>query len=152
METAMERERIVVGVDGSAGSEQALRWALSEARWRGADVDAVSCWAPPYAALASGYAPTYTIDDISTVGNANVDIVMSHCYDDVAASRAAGVVISKRVLEGDARQTLESESKGATMLVVGRRGHGGLSRLVLGSVSRHVAAHAHCPVVVVPAA
>ena len=146
----MERELIVVGVDGSVDSEQALRWALSEACRRGSDVEMAYCWAPSYAALTTGY--TFTMEDIATSGNANVDIVRSHCYDDVEASQAAGVVISRRILEGDVGPALESESKDAALLVVGRRGQGGRSRVVLGSVSRHVAAHAQCPVVVVPAA
>jgi nucleotide-binding universal stress UspA family protein len=116
-------------------------------------VELVYCWAPPYAALTTGYLLTYlTMQDIFTEGNEHLDKVMSDCHDEIDASRAAGVVISRRVLEGDAGQTLESESKDATMLVVGRRGHGAISHLVLGSVSRHVVAHAHCPVVVVPAA
>jgi nucleotide-binding universal stress UspA family protein len=149
----MERERIVVGVDGSADSEQALRWALSAARWSGADVEVIYCWAPPYAAMTTGYVLTFlTMQDISAEGNEHLDKVMSDCHDEIEASRAAGVVISRQVLEGDAGQTLESESKNAAMLVVGRRGHGAISRLVLGSVSRHVVAHAHCPVVVVSAA
>jgi nucleotide-binding universal stress UspA family protein len=153
MEGAMERERIVVGVDGSADSEQAVRWAVSEARRRGADVELIYCWAPPYAALTTGYLLTYlTLQDIYTEGNEHLDRVMSDCHDDIEASRAAGVVISRRILEGAAGQTLETESKDATMLVVGRRGNGALSRLVLGSVSQHVVAHAHCPVVVVAAA
>ena len=145
----MERERIVVGIDGLAGSERALRWALSEACWRRCDVEMVYCWAP-HPAMATGYVPT--MDDISTAGNANLDIVRSHCYDDIEASQAVGVVISRRVLEGDVSRALETESKDAAMLVVGRRGHGELSRRVLGSVSRHLVTHAHCPVVVVPAA
>jgi nucleotide-binding universal stress UspA family protein len=151
METAMERERIVVGVDGSAGSHAALRWALAHGRQSGADVDVEYCWAPPFAAMASGYALAYvTTEEISAEGNAHLEAAMTACRDEVEASRAAGVVVSTHVLEGDASASLVSESKNAAMVVVGRRGHGGLSRLVLGSVSRYVASHAHCPVVVVP--
>jgi nucleotide-binding universal stress UspA family protein len=56
------------------------------------------------------------------------------------------------VLEGEPGSSLIREAKEAAMLVVGRRGHAGLSHLVLGSVSRYVTTHAPCPVVVVPEA
>jgi nucleotide-binding universal stress UspA family protein len=59
--------------------------------------------------------------------------------------------VTGRLLEGAPGPTLVSESKGAALVVVGRRGRGGLTRLLLGSVSRHVADHAECPVVVVTA-
>lgn len=147
----MEQERIVVGVDGSAGSQEALQWALREARQRGANVEIVNCWALPYLAMSSGYAlPFTTEDEISTEGHANIDKTMAACGKDIEAAKAADVDISTAVLEGDAWTSLIEASKGASLLVVGRRGHGGLSRLFLGSVSRQVATHAQCPVVVVP--
>ena len=147
----MERERIVVGVDGSAGSQEALGWALREARQRGANVEIVNCWALPYLAMSGGYALAFTTEDeISAVGHANIDKSMAACGDDIEECKASGTDVSAAVLQGDAWSSLIEESKGASLLVVGRRGHGGLSRLVLGSVSRQVATHAHCPVVVVP--
>jgi nucleotide-binding universal stress UspA family protein len=147
----MERERIVVGVDGSAGSQEALRWALREARQRGANVEIVNCWALPYLAMSSGYAlPFITEEEISAEGHAHIDRTMAECGDDIEACKSSGVDVSTAVLQGDAWASLIEESKGASLLVVGRRGHGGLSRLVLGSVSRQVATHAQCPVVVVP--
>jgi nucleotide-binding universal stress UspA family protein len=149
----MERERIVVGVDGSPGSQAALRWALDEARRHGADVEAVYCWAPSYSAMASGDAHAYlTEDEVSAEGKAHLEKAMAACAREIDASRGAGVVVSTQILESDVRGGLIAESKEAAMLVVGRRGHGGLSRLVLGSVSRQVATHAHCPVVVIPEA
>jgi nucleotide-binding universal stress UspA family protein len=59
--------------------------------------------------------------------------------------------VTGRLLEGAAGPTLETESKDAAVVVVGRRGRGGLTRLLIASVSRHVTDHAECPVVVVPA-
>src|SRR6185437_15197905 len=52
------REIVVVGVDGSAGARAALRWAIAEARLRGARLRAVHAWAPDYGAghLGGGYA------------------------------------------------------------------------------------------------
>jgi nucleotide-binding universal stress UspA family protein len=53
-------------------------------------------------------------------------------------------------VEGDAAEALVTEAKDALMLVVGRRGHGAVARVLLGSVGSYVVAHAPCPVVVVP--
>jgi nucleotide-binding universal stress UspA family protein len=149
----MERELIVVGVDGSSGSQDALRWALTEACRRGADVDIVYCWSMPYLAMSSGYALGFwSPEDISAEGHGQIDRTLAGCADEVAASEAAGVTVSTTVLEGEAGSRLVSEAKGAALLVVGRRGHAGLSHFVLGSVSHYVSTHAHCPVVVVPEA
>jgi nucleotide-binding universal stress UspA family protein len=147
----MERQRIVVGVDGSAGSQDALRWALAESCRRNADVDIVYCWSPPYLAMSSGYAVGYmNTEDVSAEAHAHLEQAMAACPDEIAATNAAGLTVSTTVLEGDAGASLVSEAKEAVMLVVGRRGHAGLSHFVLGSVSRYVTTHAHCPVVVVP--
>ena len=147
----MERERIVVGVDGSEGSQEALRWTLREAGRRSADVEIVCCWAPSSFAMSSGYAHAFITDEeIATAGHVHLDKTMAACGVEIEACKAAGVGVSTTVLDGEAVSSLISESKGAALLVVGRRGHGGLSRLVLGSVSRQVATHADCPVVVVP--
>ncbi len=146
-----ERRRIVVGVDGSSGAQAALRWALAEARRRGDDVEVVNCWAPPYLAMSSGYALTFVTDDeITAEGRSAIHKTMTACGDELDACKAAGVDVTTAVLQGDAWASLVEESKDAALLVVGRRGHGGLSRLVLGSVSRQVATHAHCPVLIVP--
>jgi nucleotide-binding universal stress UspA family protein len=147
----MERELIVVGVDGSPCAQSALRWALTEACRRGADVDVVYSWAMPYIAMSSGYAVGYLgPEEISAEGHAHIDEAMAGCRDEIAAMKAAGLSVSTTVLEGEAGSSLVSEAKGAALLVVGRRGHAGLSHLVLGSVSHYALTHAHCPVVVVP--
>ena len=147
----MERERIVVGVDGSSCSQDALRWALTEACRRGADIDVVYCWSMPYLAMSSGYAFGYlSTQDVSAEGRAHIDMAIAGCREEIAAMKAAGLSVSTTVLEGEPGSSLVREAKGAALLVVGRRGHAGLSHLVLGSVSHHVSTHAHCPVVVVP--
>jgi nucleotide-binding universal stress UspA family protein len=148
--TTVDRERIVVGVDGSSGSHEALSWALDEARRHGADVEVVYCWSSPSLAAASAAAASLTVDEISAEGKAHLDAAMATCADAVVAARAVGVEVATQVLEGEVGLGLIEESKDAAMLVVGRHGRGVLSRLMLGSVSRHVAAHAQCPVVVVP--
>ena len=66
-----------------------------------------------------------------------------------AANDADGVKVTSRCVVGSAAATLIDASKHADLLVVGRRGHGGFVSLVMGSVAQQVAAHAHCPVVIV---
>ena len=148
-----ERHRIVVGVDGSAGALAALRWGLDEARQRRADLEVVTSGHAPYLAEASGYGLIY-LSPAELIAEARVvqDQALDQLAPEVAAARAAGCRIDSRLLEGPPGPALVTESKGAEMLVVGRRGHGPLTRLLLGSVSRHVTTHATCPVVVIPPA
>ena len=99
----MERERIVVGVDGSSGSQDALRWALAESCRRNADVAVVYSWSPPYLAMSSGYAVGYmSTEDVSAEAHVHLEHAMDACRDGIAASEAAGLTISTIVLEGDA--------------------------------------------------
>jgi nucleotide-binding universal stress UspA family protein len=147
-----DRERVVVGLDGSAESMAALRWAISEARYRHVDVDVMACWYPPLVAEASGYQIGFLEGDQFAVGARQaLDTALASVAADVDVARAEGRSVTARLLEGAPGATLVSESKDAAVIVVGRRGRSGLSRLLLGSVSRHVADHAECPVVVVPA-
>jgi nucleotide-binding universal stress UspA family protein len=146
-----ERDRIVVGVDGSPAARDAVRWALAEACRRGADVDLVACWHVPYMADASPYGLMYvTPDDMMQAAAKEAERSLGALDAELEDACRAGCRVSLRAVAGDAGEMLAIESKGALMLVVGRRGRGALGRLVLGSVGRHVVVHAACPVVVVP--
>jgi len=76
--------------------------------------------------------------------------------DDLAATVAEvpgpdpGVTVTQRVVEGHPARVVMEAANGATFLVIGRRGHGGLAGLLLGSVARACSEHADCPVVIVP--
>ena len=132
------QRRIVVGVDGSRWSRKALEWAANEAKLRGDSLEAVIAWHfPPqsYPAL-----PAY---DYEGAAGETLDREL----DAVVGPGAADVV--RRVEGGFAAQVLIEASGGADLLVVGSRGHGEFVGMLLGSVSRHCTAHAHCPVVVV---
>jgi nucleotide-binding universal stress UspA family protein len=147
----MDRERVVVGVDGSAVASAALRWGLDEARRRGADVDVVLSSHLPQLAETSGYAMGYfTPDEMTADAQRTLADVMAAVDADVRAANAEGRHVTARPLTGPPGPNLVTESKGAALLVVGRSGHGSLARLVVGSVSRYVTKHATCPVVVVP--
>ncbi len=142
--------RIVVGIDGSESATHALGWALQHAVAIGADVDVVGAWQRPFVLDAGGYVAPYIADeDMEAATKAAVDRAIADRAADVDAVRAAGRSVVSRVMMGPAFDVLETESKTADLIVVGRRGHHRMARL-LGSTSRHVADHAVCPVVVVP--
>jgi nucleotide-binding universal stress UspA family protein len=135
---------IVVGIDGSAGSKAALRFAAKEAELRGTALKVVSAWHVP-AGLYS--APTYVELDLDSLRQSAVDVAKQEIVDVLGADRASGIDIVTH--EGNAAQALLEESREAELLVVGSRGHGGFAGLLLGSVSQQCTAHAVCPVVVV---
>ena len=136
---------IVAGVDGSEGSREALRWALDEARLRGWDVQVVQAWRDPYF-VTPGFAQPEDFEPDALRMRAQEGLAAT--VADVAGDES-GVAIEQRVAEGSAATVLVEAAKDADLLVVGSRGHGGFSGLVLGSVSQQCVAHAPCPVLVV---
>ena len=139
--------RIVVGVDGSAHGRQALRFALSEAALRGAEVDVVSSWAvPPLASTGVGLIPAFDLLR-AELGDSARQVIAGELAD--AADAAAGLEIEQHVAQGDAAGVLVEAAAGADLLIVGSRGRGGVTGTVLGSVSRACLHHASCPVAVV---
>jgi nucleotide-binding universal stress UspA family protein len=139
-------QTIVVGVDGSDGSLAALRFALEEAGLRGAQIKAVGVWHIPAIDYEAGWtgAPI-DVEAFSSLAEAAVAKGLAKL--DAAG---AGVAVSSVVREGQAADVLCAEAAGADLLVVGSRGLGGFRSLLLGSVSQQCAAHAPCPVVIVP--
>lgn len=132
---------IIVGVDGSDFSKAALAWALEQAERTGQRVQAVITWIFP---ANLSFAPA--LPELDFAGDAKQ--VLEATVAEVAAAHP-GVEIEQLVLEGHAALVLTDLSDGASLVVVGSRGHGSFVGMVLGSVSAHVVAHAHCPVVVV---
>jgi nucleotide-binding universal stress UspA family protein len=136
-------QKIVVGIDGSEGSKNALRWAIEEAGRRDATVEALHAWQAPRAAgLYSG--GVYTEDSVREAGEKALD-------DAIAGADPGGSAkVERRCVTGHPAAALVEAGTDADLLVVGSRGLGGFSRLLIGSVSSQVAHHAPCPVVVVP--
>lgn len=137
--------RITVGVDGSAEARAALEFALEEARLRGAEVEAILAYSPlPYLA-----------DDVVLrhleATERDAEELLRKQVEPIAAAFPEVTVTSKAIL-GTAARTLIETSEGSDLLVVGSRGRGGFSGLLLGSVSQQCVHHAPCPVVVVPRA
>jgi nucleotide-binding universal stress UspA family protein len=137
---------IVVGIDGSSGSAAALRFALEEARIRGAELKAVSAWHIPPAIYGSGWAPpSPDVDEFRKLAEST----LSTSIEDAGAAES-GVTVTPILREGHPVDVLVAESGRADLLVVGSRGIGGFKGLLLGSVSQQCAQHSKCPVIVVP--
>jgi nucleotide-binding universal stress UspA family protein len=139
--------KIIVGVDGSAASHQALRWAAYEARRRNAAMLIVSCY--PALAHASPYGAVYR-------AAAEIELLEAEAHRLVDAARTEVQTIDPKIVV-DTRTTmappvtglLESVSAGDE-IVVGSGSHTGPLDGLLGSVANGVAHRAHVPVVVVP--
>lgn len=132
--------RIVVGVDGSESSIEALRYAVRAAQAFEASVEAIAAWTYPAGAevaLLAGWSPE---NDAHSILETAADLLFAG--DRPSWFRA----VAK---PGLAARTLIEASAGAEMLVVGSRGHGGFVGLLLGSVSAACAEHAHCPVMII---
>jgi nucleotide-binding universal stress UspA family protein len=138
-------KRIIVGIDGSPGSLTALRWAVEEARARNAPVHVVSAWSFPVYAY-SGYIAVPPGDAFEEAARIAMDTAIA---EGKAGIEIEGVDVSCALINGGAAAVLIEASQDADLLVVGARGRGGFTELLLGSVSNAVTAHAHCPVVVV---
>lgn len=133
---------IVVGVDGSEPSIDALRWAVTQAGFTGATVRVVTTWE---ISSAAGWAPAFPVDyDPEAVAKQVLDDVIYH-----ALGPSPAVQLERVVTEGHAAAVLQEHAKKADLLVVGCRGHGAFAGMLLGSVSEYLVRHASCPVVVV---
>ena len=139
-------ETIVVGVDESEGANKALEFAAAEAGLRGARLRVVSaCISPPRCSPATSTAAADALDAFregaETIVREAVATVQ-RLQPDIECEGTA--------VEGQPAEVLIQQAAGASLLVVGNRGLGGFSSLLLGSVSQQVVHHTPCPVVVIP--
>ena len=141
---AAEHPRIVVGVDGSPSSVDALRWAARMGAALGREIDVVTVWEYAAAHADTSVLQADTPEDDAT---GRLETAASQVF---GAERPSGLRLVVRSGHSPAKVLLEA-SHGAEMLVLGSRGHGGFVGLLLGSVSAACTAHASCPVVVVHA-
>ena len=126
---------ILVGYDGSGGSEQALAWAAREARWRRTIVTVMHAWTPGDGGAA---------DRAQRAGEQNLAQALRFTRNVMGPGRAQPLLAA-----GPAARVLCERSADADMVVLGARGRGGLPGMLLGSVSQQVCAHAPGRVVVV---
>ena len=134
-------DRIVVGVDGSDSAQAALRWAIRQASLTGARVEAVIAWHYP---TVYGWDPAGIDADFEGIAGRVLTEALA-----AATGLGPDVRVVPLVTEGLTADVLLHAAKGADLLVLGSRGHGGLSSALLGSVSLHCVLHARCPVLVV---
>jgi nucleotide-binding universal stress UspA family protein len=132
---------IIVGFDGSEESKRALAWAVRLGRLTDCDVEAVTAWEFP---ADYGYAFSLVDWDPDVDPAREFDAAVQDLFPEEKPSR-----LTLSVHKGDPAQVLIDKSHGAAMLVVGTRGRGGFSSLLLGSVSSKCIHHSSCPVLVV---
>lgn len=133
--------RIVVGVDGSDASRDALRWAAHQAELTGSHLEIIMTWELPGSTWAIPLPEN--VDFEADAREALRRVVHETLGPDVGES------VTALVQEGHAAPVLVDASNGADLVVVGSHGRGAFAGMVLGSVSSHVVSHARCPVVVV---
>lgn len=138
---------IIVGVDGSSHSQRALEWAAREAAARHMSLTVLTV----HQAVRGFAGPVAYPGDLSTTEHARelAQAETDKALEAIGAQQPTEVTV--RAVNGLPAQELLSAAEGAEMLVVGSRGAGGFTRLLMGSVSSQVAHHATCPVVVIPA-
>ncbi|MGO1397276.1 MAG: universal stress protein [Brevibacterium yomogidense] len=138
-------DAIVVGVDGSNASRNALRFAIGEAKSLGRSIRVVGAYTVPSVAAATIDVSYVPIDDSAV--RSSVTTVLKEAAAEV---KAADVPVEAIIEIGDAAGVLVEESKQASLTVVGSRGKGGFAGRLLGTVSSALPAHSACPTIVVP--
>jgi nucleotide-binding universal stress UspA family protein len=165
--------RIVVGVDGSPNARRALAWAAAEAHLRQAGLQVVHAYHAKNLAAPVYFGSQHTWDaSVGSAGEPQPELTASvhgrEAFEEAVRSQAdelleallgelgetvSGVEVQRTVVEDrHPAEALVALSVDADLLVVGSRGRGGFSELLLGSVSHAAVLHAACPVVVVPSA
>jgi nucleotide-binding universal stress UspA family protein len=138
--------KLVVGVDGSDGSRAAVRWAGAEARLRGVPLVAVEAW--EFSPLIFAADVPMALDDLRSSVEEHLESLVA---DELGpAGERQGLEVVERVIEQAPVPALLSQIDAGDVLVVGSRGRGGFTGLLLGSVSQQLASHAPCPVVIIP--
>jgi len=137
---------VLVGVDGSAANQAAVGFAFAAAARRGVELVALSAAEPEWVrpAVGSPGLPVVDVDGVEHAARARLDDALRQWTDRYPDLRVRRVAVPG----GAARALIEASSR-AGLAVVGSRGHGTLSGVFLGSVSRHLMRHADCPVAIV---
>jgi nucleotide-binding universal stress UspA family protein len=139
---------ITVGLDGSAHSERTLAWAIDEAAARKAPLTVLAVHQ-----VASnhwtGHSVIYPGDqpELEKMRLAAQEMTQRAVHQ---AGEPGPASVTVRAVSGLPAEELINASREADLIVVGSRGGGGFAKLILGSVSRQVLHHAHCPVAVIP--
>jgi nucleotide-binding universal stress UspA family protein len=143
-EIAPVRPGVVVGADGSEVSAEAIGYAFAQAALRELPLTVVHVW-------SSDFDSAYLASDVTTGLAALTAEEQALAAEEIAgwAETYPDVKVNRHVLRGHPVMELVDHSRGAELLVVGSRGRGGFTGMLLGSVSQGVLHQAHCPVAVV---
>ncbi|WP_309073357.1 universal stress protein [Paenarthrobacter sp.] len=146
MNTQSRSDRIVVGVDGSEYSSNTLQMAGRMAAALGGPLDVITCIGMSDYYMASLFEPELTrfTTELEETAKRLVDQGLERAF---GSGRPEDLTVTVKF--GEPAKVLVEESRGAQLLVVGRRGSGGFLSQPIGSVSRACSAHAQCPVLVV---
>jgi nucleotide-binding universal stress UspA family protein len=136
---------IVVGVDGSEGAAEALRFAVAEAGVRRLPLRVLSAWQVPATAVAGSMVPAVALGDFEEAAEEAVERAIAE-----AARLDPEVECTGAIVRGQAAAALVEAARPDDLIVVGSRGRGEVAGLLLGSVGHQVVHDAPCPVVVVP--
>lgn len=131
----MSNELLVVGLDGSEQSHEALRFALTEAELRGGSVEVITTWH----------------EDHGVDGLEKARAIQDDARTAVLGGHEGGPPVSFEVVAGRPEHVLVDASSRASLLVVGAHGVRSIRHAALGSISEYTARLAYCPVVVIPA-
>lgn len=144
-------ERILVGVDASDSSVAALGQAADEARRTGATLEVAHVIAPPEAVTAFPVPPGMGRDEMPNVEaeREKAEERLGEWLDGLEVDLSDVDVELTVIADRRPSRALVERSRAADLVVVGSRGRGGFSGLLLGSVSEQVTRHAKCPVLVV---
>jgi hypothetical protein len=142
-------KKILVGIDGSEKSIEALKWASELAKVLDAHVDVITTWQTPFPVvelISLGFnLDTFEINERPReIAELRIEKVLKQVYGNIKPPGVGHIVA-----EGYPGLVLVEMSKEADLLVLGNRGHSPAIETLLGSVSHHCLAHAKCPVVIV---
>jgi nucleotide-binding universal stress UspA family protein len=139
---------VVVGMDETSATEAVLNWATDEAWLRGVPLRLVSVIQPPVPPPTFGYVVPVSVSEVELLEKQAAERL------EAAASKVAelrpDVAVSTERITGLVARSLLDAARGAELLVLGTHGHGELHDLMVGSIGRQIAAHATCPVAVIP--
>ena len=140
-------ETIVVGVDGSEGGAAAFEFAAGEAALRSVRLRIVAAWSVPVAAYGADLAPLLDAETLDSF-RARAQQLADDASERVKKLQPS-LEVEALAAEGQPADVLLEQGADAELIVVGRRGLGGVKSLLLGSTSQQVVHYAACPVVVV---
>jgi nucleotide-binding universal stress UspA family protein len=140
---------VIVGVDGSPSSREALAFAIEEGRLRRQVVCAVYAWSAPLEGVGGGQLAGGPVYEASAGELRELQSVAEQRLSELVAELDGGEGVERRAVLGRPAEVLVGLAGDGDLLVVGSRGHGALAATLLGSVSHACTQHASCPVVVV---